>query len=126
MVMLTASVLPHHHHRDFLCMHSSTGTCDCTCNIEGHGMQDTPCAHGHQTCEADCVTNFQTITPEEGGVDMSADAFCSLFYASVDILSIPLPLPDVKAKYASHFFERLHVTCQPHVMGLRAPPCILA
>ena len=116
----------HHHHRDFICMHSSSGTCDCACNNAEQGVQDTQCAHGHQTCEADCVTNFQTVTPEEGSVDMSDDAFCSLSYSSVDILSIPLPLPDVKAKYASLYLEKLHVACQPHAMGLRAPPCIFA
>ena len=126
MVMLIASVMPHHHHQDFLCMHSSMNSCDCTCEGGGHSPADARCTHGHQGCDADCVTNFQIVTPEDADVDMSDEAFCSLFYSSVDILSIPLPLQDVKASYESLYLEKLHITCQPHVMGLRAPPFLCA
>ena len=124
MVMLAASVVPHHHHQNFLCMHSSMNACDCACESGGHAMTDTSCTHGHQECDALCVTIFQTVSPEDIEVEIGEDVFCSLFYSSVDILSIPLPLPDVKARYASLYLESLHVTCQPHVMGLRAPPCM--
>ena len=126
MVMLTASVMPHHHHQDFLCMHSSMSACDCACESGEHSMNDTSCSHGHQGCDANCVTNFQTINPEDADVELSDEAFCSLFYAWAETLLTPSPLLDVKVKYESLYLEKLSITCQPHVMGLRAPPCLCA
>ena len=127
MVMLTASVLPHHHHQDVLCVHSSVNGCSCDCVAEGAMHKTTSCSHEHQTCGAECVTHFQTFGNEDAqGFSMPDDSYCSLLYVVADILSIPLPLFDVGEKYTSLYLEKLHATCQPHVMGLRAPPCILA
>lgn len=126
MVMLTASVMPHHHHQEFLCMHSSMNACDCACESGEHSMNDTSCSHGHQGCDANCVTNFQTINPEDADVELSDESFCSLFYAWADILFTSSPLLDVKVKYESLYLEKLSITCKPHVMGLRAPPYLCA
>ena len=126
MVMLTASVMPHHHHQEFLCMHSSMNACDCACESGEHSMNDTSCSHGHQGCDANCVTNFQTLNPEDADVELSDESFCSLFYAWADILFTSSPLLDVKANYESLYLEKLSITCQPHVMGLRAPPYLCA
>ena len=126
MVMLTASVLPHHHHQDMLCMHSSVNVCNCDCEAEGQMHKSTSCSHEHQSCGAECVTHFQTIGAEDAPSVLPDGLFGSLLYVVADILSIPLPLSDVGVKYTSLYLEKLHATCQPHVMGLRAPPCIFA
>ena len=112
--------------RDNPCIHSSMNACDCACESGEHSMNDTSCSHGHQGCDANCVTNFQTINPEDADVELSDESFCSLFYAWADILFTSSPLLDVKANYESLYLEKLSITCQPHVMGLRAPPYLCA
>lgn len=124
MVMLIATVLPHHHHQDFLCMHSKSATCECSGGCLAH-QSDGYGTHEHQACDAGCVTNFQTIAPDDVSDDVAPDySFCSLLYTVADILSIPLY--ESRGTYFISYLETLHSTCMPHVMGLRAPPFILA
>ncbi|MBR5205507.1 MAG: hypothetical protein IKW32_09940 [Bacteroidaceae bacterium] len=35
MVMLTASVLPHHHHQEILCLQHDVEACECASHCEG-------------------------------------------------------------------------------------------
>lgn len=126
MVMLAASVLPHHHHQDFLCMHSKSNTCECNSGYVAHHLEGH-CTHGHQACDAGCITNFQSIAPDEVSDDVVPDySFCSLLYTVADILSVPLPLVESRVTISISYLEKLHPACLPHVMGLRAPPVILA
>ena len=121
MVMLTAAVLPHHHHQHILCLHNDVTACECDCgeNKENHA------AESHHACEDHCVTNFQSVTPDEAQGDVSPDySTCQLLYTLADILSIPLPLEDKEGIQHSCYLEKLHATCHPHVMGLRAPPVV--
>ena len=126
-VMLTASVLPHHHHREILCLQHDVEACECTSHCEGnhheHHQHTGHCSHSHHACGSDCITHFQTLTPEKASVDVSPDySFCALLYTLADLLSIPLPLNDTRANLSYFYLEKLHSTCLWHVMGLRAPP----
>ena len=130
-VMLTASVLPHHHHREILCLQHDVEACECTSHCEGnhheHHQHDGHCSHGtHHACGSDCVTHFQTLTPDKASVDVSPDySFCALLYTLADLLSIPLPLKDTRANLSYFYLEKLHSTCLWHIQGLRAPPAFV-
>ena len=126
-VMLTASVLPHHHHREILCLQHDVEACECASHCEGnhheHHQHTGHCSHSHHACGSDCITHFQTLTPEKASVDVSPDySFCALLYTLADLLSIPLPLNDTRANLSYFYLEKLHSTCLWHVQGLRAPP----
>ena len=130
MVMLTASVLPHHHHQEILCLQHDVEACECSSHCEGnhheHHQHEGHCSHGKHACGSDCVTHFQILTPDKISVDVSPDySFCSLLYTLSDILSIPLPLSEKKANLSYFYLEKLHPTCLWHVMGLRAPPAFV-
>ena len=109
-IMLTASVLPHHHHREILCLQHN------------HDV-----SHDKHTCNAGCVTKFKTITPEKVQNSVSPDySFCSLLYTVPDILLLSLRLTERNTIPDTYYLEKLHSTCLPHVKGLRAPPYVLA
>lgn len=123
-VMLTASVLPHHHHQDFLCMHLKSAACECNSGYMAH--HSAGCDHGHQACDLGCITNFQTVAQDEAYGSVEPDySFCSLIYTLADVLAVPLS-SDSRVTYQIPNSVILHPTCIPHVMGLRAPPFILA
>ena len=129
-VMLTASVLPHHHHREILCLQHDVEACECATHTTGHEhhrhQHEGHGTHSHHACGSDCVTHFQTVTPDRASVDVSPEySFCALLYTLADILSIPLPLNDTKANLSYFYLEKLHTTCLPHVKGLRAPPVLV-
>ena len=129
MVMLTASVLPHHHHQEILCLQHDVEACECSHGCvehHEHHQHKGHCSHGKHACGSDCVTHFQTLTSDKVLVDVSPDySFCSLLYTVSDILSIPLPLSEKKANLSYFYLEKLHSTCLWHVMGLRAPPAFV-
>ena len=129
-VMLTASVLPHHHHQEILCLQHDVEACECASGCEGHHKHhhhEGHCSHDKHTCGSVCVTHFQTVTPDDSSADISPNySFCSLLYVVSDILSIPLPLNETRANISYFYLEKLHSICLGHVMGLRAPPVVLA
>ena len=131
-VMLTASVLPHHHHQEILCLQHDAEACECSHGCEEHQEHhkhhhhEGHCSHNKHACTSQCITHFQTVTPDETSVDVSPDyTFCSLLYLVSDILSIPLPLSETKANLSYFYLEKLHSICLGHVMGLRAPPALV-
>jgi hypothetical protein len=103
----------------------------CECSHEcskhhEHHHHEGHCSHDKHTCGSDCVTHFQTVTPNDSSVDISPNySFCSLLYVVSDIMSIPLPLYDLKANLSYFYLEKLHSICLGHVMGLRAPPALV-
>ncbi|WP_455671570.1 DUF6769 family protein [Phocaeicola sp.] len=122
-IMLTASVLPHHHHQEILCLQHDVTACGCECSDHHHN--ETP-GEKH-TCNAGCVTKFKSVTPDKSQDSVSPDySFCSLMYTLTDILILPLRPSESKTKLYTYYLERLHSTCFPHVIGLRAPPYVLA
>ena len=121
MVMLTAAVLPHHHHRHILCLQHDVAACGCDCG-ESHAS-DTYASEGHHACNGHCVTNFQSLSPDEAEGDVSPDySTCQLLYTLADVLSLPIFQDDTQSKSISYYLEKLHATCLPHGLGLRAPP----
>ena len=60
-IMLTASVLPHHHHREILCLQHDMTLCGCQCSVQHqqHNSSDE-----NHTCNAGCVTKFKSVTPD--------------------------------------------------------------
>ena len=119
MVMLTASVLPHHHHQHILCLHSDIETCGCECE-DSHSHEATH----HESCEEHCITNFVTIHPEGTFITVTPDySICQVLYTLADILSIPLPISCQEDNLSPFYIERYYSACMRHVIGLRAPPC---
>lgn len=123
-IMLAASVLPHHHHQEILCLQHDVSTCACGC-VE-HNHQDAASDANH-TCKLGCVTKFKSVTPDKAQDTVSPDySFCSLLYTVTDVLVLSLQLSGHNTHSHTYYFEKLHSTCLPHVMGLRAPPVVLA
>lgn len=118
-VMLTASVLPHHHHQHILCLHNDVEACECSCETAGN--HET--TH-HESCKEHCITNFVSVTPEVTQADICDDDFIFYpLYFLTDILSIPLPISISIEHNVPSSKEKLYAACIKHVMGLRAPPC---
>ena len=124
MIMLTASVLPHHHHQEILCLQHDMDICACHCG--GYNHQDSASNENH-TCNAACVTKFKSVTPDRAQDSVSPDySFCSLLYAVTDVLILTLRQYEHNTLPYNCFLEKLHSTCLPHIKGLRAPPYVLA
>ncbi len=120
-IMLTASVLPHHHHREILCLQHDMTLCGCQCSVQHqqHNSSDE-----NHTCNAGCVTKFKSVTPDRAQNSVSPDySFCSLLYTVTDVLALSLHLTEHNTLPYNYYLEKLHSTCLPHVKGLRAPPC---
>lgn len=123
-IMLTASVLPHHHHQEILCLQHDVSVCSCHCAEHNHSGSASDDNH---TCNAGCVTKFKSVTPDRAQDSVSPDySFCSLLYAVTDVLTLTLRLYEHNTLPYNCFLEKLHSTCLPHVKGLRAPPYVLA
>lgn len=69
-IMLTASVLPHHHHREILCLQHDMTLCGCQCSVQHqqHNSSDE-----NHTCNAGCVTKFKSVTPDRAQDSVSPD-----------------------------------------------------
>ena len=52
-IMLTASVLPHHHHREILCLQHDMTLCGCQCSVQ-HQQHNNSSDENH-TCNAGCA-----------------------------------------------------------------------
>ena len=133
MVMLTASVLPHHHHQEILCLQHDAEACKCSHSCSEHHhhpehhQHEGHCSHDKHACDSLCITHFQTVTPDRTTVDVSPHySFYTLLYLVADVLSIPLPISESRAKQSYFYLEKLHSTCLWHVAGLRAPPALVA
>ena len=76
-IMLTASVLPHHHHREILCLQHDMTLCGCQCSVQ-HQQHNNSSDENH-TCNAGCVTKFKSVTPERAQDSVAPDySFCLL------------------------------------------------
>ncbi len=90
-IMLTASVLPHHHHREILCLQHDMTLCGCQCSVQ-HQQHNNSSDENH-TCNAGCVTKFKSVTPDRAQDSVSPDySFCLLLYTVTDVLALSLRL----------------------------------
>lgn len=120
MVMLTASVFPHHHHRELLCLQHDVTECDCECPTHPHQHSTSD---DNRTCHTGCVTHFHSLTPERAQDNVSSHySFCQLLYTMTDVLILSFQL--IKHKHLPYniYVEKLHSASLARVMGLRAPP----
>ncbi|MEG1685992.1 MAG: DUF6769 family protein [Bacteroides sp.] len=115
-IMLTASVLPHHHHYELLCLQHDvdvTQTCDA-----GHQHDE------QNTCKDCCITKFHSVAPQHQ-VDLQSHypLVIDLFRVT-DVLNLLLS-EEEGHNYQSFYIEFLHSTRVSSALGLRAPPCPL-
>lgn len=131
-IMLAASVFPHHHHWDEFCLlqcdnKACHGSGDC--NDERHDFcHDSSHSHHHglndsnSDCKHDCVTYFSFQLPQGNndllpyGLPMAFLYFVFDFNLPETIVFNPLDV------YQEHLHSVLWVI---HGGGLRAPPCFL-
>lgn len=116
MVMLTASVFPHHHHLNFICLQHDWATCEQTCGTARH--HSLP-----EQCEGGCVTKFYCPVPSSGTDMLSYFPFITLLYSIADILKLGIPDEPVKELNFT-YIESLHSLTVRCTEGLRAPPCV--
>ena len=116
MVMLVASVFPHHHHADLtLCLHADMDTC-------APGCPDVPHSHPCGTdCGNACVTFFRCSVPQH--TPSVRPVVSHLFHLFLMPPARRLQPVEVQTLCrVSCYVERLHPVEGRHVHGLRAPP----
>lgn len=118
MIMLTALVIPHHHHGERVCLKydqemSSPHTEDCSDNLQGSAHDDF--------CKISCVTHI-ILNKVECNQDIHPDY--SFFAIVYDALSSMALADDgqASAKQEIFYLERLYPQCLVAECGLRAPP----
>lgn len=126
MIMLTASVFPHHHHFNRICLQHTVKVCDCSCEQansscenEDHGA----CRHSlPNPCENGCITKFNCSVPQNGTDVLLYFPPVTLLYSFADILKSYLPDKSVREQDFP-YIESLHSLTVLRTEGLRAPPC---
>ena len=121
-LMLVASVFPHHHHDLYFCVAHDLETCPASVECPDH-LHHTGDEDNH-ACTSSCVTHFAFSAPDSHGTDLSPAYSYSLliypFLLTLERLSSfenDLPCP------YSVYIERLHARHFVASSGLRAPPC---
>lgn len=126
MVMLTASVFPHHHHSDMICLQHDIKTCNCSCNKACENCKDVCHAAGHHSlpdqCENGCVTKFNCAVPQSGTDILPYFPLVTVLYSLADVLKFNLPDRSVD-ELDFLYIESLHSLTVLRAEGLRAPPC---
>lgn len=124
-LMLVASVFPHHHHDLYFCVAHDLETCPASVECPDH-LHHTGDEDNH-ACTSSCVTHFAFSAPDSHGTDLSPAYSYSLliypFLLTLERLSSfenDLPCP------FSAYIERLHTRHFVASSGLRAPPCFLS
>lgn len=120
MLMLMASVLPHHHHREILCLQHDVTVCDYPYGT--HSAEEGASAPEHR-CPSGCVTQFHGIQPDPLQETVSPDiSFCSLLYAVSDVWLHLWQHAEPPTPPLPPYVERLHAIGLSLTQGLRAPP----
>lgn len=134
MIMLTASVFPHHHHRDLLCLqHDLTpAASDCT-NTEScshnHATDKNGCSDDNKSsqCEPCCITKFHFSEPDHS-YDLM-EPYClldSTLFSHINIYLLPLYREESYINHYTYYHEKLHSRHLAEAVGLRAPPVFIA
>ncbi len=123
MVMLTATIIPHHHHFNFICLLHDQVPCEqsCSCCSE-KGCCDM--THHHSLpdqCKDGCVTKFYCSVPPSGMDVLPYFPLVTILYSMADILK--LGMPDESVNEFFPYIESLHSLTVQRTDGLRAPPC---
>lgn len=118
LVMLTASVFPHHHHEDLLCLQHDVVETSTDCHDE-----EKP---SDANCQACCVTIFHCSDPDTDYDAMEPHySLESILFTITDLYQLPLR-PDEECVCDFPFYhEKLHSRLASASMGLRAPPAVV-
>lgn len=126
MIMLTASVFPHHHHFDMICLHHNVEACPCSCNHASENSRDAfPCTCHHSSqnaCENGCVTKFNCSIPQNSTDVLPYFSLVTVLYSFADILKCCLQERSAN-EWIFLYIESLHSLTVLQTEGLRAPPC---
>lgn len=116
LIMLTASVIPHHHHREILCLQHDVE--DCSSNT-------TRSQNENKECQACCVTKAFCFVQQQNTNILPVDYFppVTLFTLS-DILNLLPPEEEIHI-HSFVYKESLHGVRLITGVGLRAPPAPL-
>lgn len=119
-VMLIASVFPHHHHSGLVCLQPDTEQCDLS------SPSSSSTSSGQATdCKTCCITKFQCAVPDhQWAVHLEPQvAFEPVLFALASGCLCP-EYPGSIRICPSFYQEKLHSTHLSRALGLRAPPCI--
>lgn len=115
MIMLTASVLPHHHHQGLICLqHDNTEqTCETSTQENSH----------KSSCKDCCITKFNCFRSDTDDSMEPHFSFESILFTLTDIYLLPLRFKeDLVNTFTFYYHERLHCRHISAAIGLRAPP----
>ena len=120
MLMLIASVFPHHHHAERLCLNPDLETC-CPSHPTDDGKHYPGDSDNH-TCNSGCVTHFSFSSQHTRHIDVAPDyAFFSLTYPLLNLLE-RFSLHNEPTEHVSIYIEKLHARHYAATGSLRAPP----
>lgn len=120
-LMLVASVFPHHHHEERFCLNADLETC-CPSQAAGNEDHTTKGCENH-ACHADCITHFSFSSQHDRHIDVTPDySFYSFIYPLLNVLE-RFTFHNNEAKEAySIYIEKLHSRYCVTTGNLRAPP----
>lgn len=129
LIMLTASVFPHHHHNALLCMQHDA--------LEAHVCGAEECTHTHANdseeehgatgCTDCCITVFHFSVPnnEYDDIKPCPTLILSIFTLADMYVQALSPEEDRTHTYI-YYHEKLHSKYTTRAKGLRAPPSFIA
>lgn len=117
MIMLTASVLPHHHHENLLCLQHDVTEQSCKSDATQEPQNGSSC----KDC---CVTKFHCSRPDTGDSMEPQYSLTSILFTLTDIYLLPLRSNEGSVDSPTYYFEHLHTQQVVKATGLRAPPAI--
>ncbi len=131
LIMLTASVFPHHHHQALLCLQhdlvESVHECNSSTNCDHSHATSEDKACGEDTagtgCNDCCITVFHCSEPDDSYDSMEPQyTLESILFTLTNIYFLPLQSEESKADYYTFYHETLHSKHFTKALGLRGPP----
>lgn len=115
-IMLTASVLPHHHHHGLVCLqHDITEQITCNTSPQENSSESS--------CKACCITKFNCFRTDTDDSMEPHFSLESILFTLTDIYLLPLrPKENSVNTSIFYYHERLHSKHIADATGLRAPP----
>lgn len=119
MIMLAFAVIPHHHHRDYICF--ETSHCESGSPMEGD-TSETNSPDTHHNCsknlfQAQIIRNSSALHSFDEG-----SHFIETLFVLSDILNFLSLEAENKFRFFEFYREKLHATCLIYDFSGRAPP----
>ena len=122
-IMLMASVFPHHHHGERLCVRNVVENVSDHCSDKGHTDRNTYPIEDHHSnsCNTTCITHM-VLAKADVASDFTVDfSLFTVVYSIYDEL-FNLACTDQLNKQNFAYIESLFPQCIVSIRGLRAPP----